>query len=1059
MLRRIGIRPGELPIVGWAALTLFLLGWADVSMKNVSEVFFAKRVGVEFFPAAFLLSSLLLVGTTYLVAGLAGRTDRVRLLPKLLLGLAVSLLPLWLLLRTGHVVGAALPLLLSKQVESIALISFLLALGDLLHQRQSKRLLAPLMAGMTLGYMLGSFASDPIADVLGIDGLLPFSSGVMALAALCALPLRNVGRPRLAGESGAGPEVPTLAPLPVAARSEATGVRRLWRESQLFRLLALLTAFNALLGPMLYYQFQYVADIATAGTDGEDRLLAIYAQFRGWISVGILVIQLGLASNLFKRIGLPLAAAISPVVYLLGFAGLSIQLSLTAGVAALAGTKLVDDAVFDPALRVLYNLFREGIRARASALLEGPVKRMGGVVGNVLTQAAIAFGGAGLVGFLALPAAAAWAGVAILLWRIYPRLLLGAAGTRGARGLDPLPISELLDRGTERLLAQQLVSPDPEVCRVAMDLCAEADPLRAVGGFARAAGQAPETTRPLLVLGLDRLLEAAVADPITSRDAAEDLVPLLARDEVRGLERANLVQAYGRLTLSQPAPEDRALLEEALASPEAAVRLAGRTALHRRGEESEATIAQTLSEAVAGEDPDERHIAREELRALLLQHSPETDGPAFDARAELLTRLLERPADRADAAEALADVVRHHGASAVKSAEPVLALWGDPDPRVRAAALICAGHGGLRERARAVLECIDDPDELVAAAAHEAVLALGTAAADVLLVELSYGRRSRREAILRLVREIEVGQTALRALYLRELQEVHRTLFNRAVLDSADLSPIVLQRLDERLDEGLHALLQLLSALHDQESLGDVGSQLRRSRDPRRRAIFIEAIEALLEGEERRAIVPLLEDRPLRHRAEAIASSRGMPLPPMDIALDSLRDDPDELTRILANAGQRRPLAAAGDLGDHAAMLEPVEVALYLRKTPLFESLSTRNLMEIASVTREERLAAEDMLFREGESGTAMYLIVAGRIRIVHGETTVAELGPEQFFGEMGMLEGLERSAAAIAACDVHLLRLERDDLLALMEELPAIAIGVAQELSRRLRQATEQIA
>ena len=40
----------------------------------------------------------------------------------------------------------------------------------------------------------------------------------------------------------------------------------------------------------------------------------------------------------------------------------------------------------------------------------------------------------------------------------------------------------------------------------------------------------------------------------------------------------------------------------------------------------------------------------------------------------------------------------------------------------------------------------------------------------------------------------------------------------------------------------------------------------------------------------------------------------------------------------------------------------------------------------------------------------------------------------------------------------MRLLRLERDELLALMEELPAIAIGVAQELSRRYRSALERI-
>ena len=1059
MLRRLGIQAGELRLLAWGAGTLFLLGWAEVSVKNAAEVFFIKRIDVKLLPLAFLVSSLLLVLTTWAVGRLAARSDRPRLLPKILLGLAVALVPLWLLVRGNVSSGFALLLIASKQIESIGLLMFLQALGDLLHPRQAKRLFAPLMAGMTLGTILGSFASEPLSGRLGIDGLLPFSAGIMGAAALCSLPLRR-GRVRLEPRSGRAGEGAREPRTPGAG--EQTSLVRLWQGSRLFRLLALTTLFNALLGPMLYFQFQYVADVATAGRDAEDQLLSIYAWFRGWISVGILFIQLGLASGIYRRIGLPLAAAFSPLVYLVGFAGLSVRLSLPVGVGALAGTKLVDDAVYDPALRVLYNLFREGIRSRASSLLEGPVKRGGGALGNVVTQSALWLGNAGWVGYLGLPIAAAWCGVALALWRFYPTLLMQAASARGARGLDRLPLRDLLDRATERVLARQLTSPDPEVCRVAIELCREANPERAAASLARAAREAPDATRSLLVESLDRLLEAAVADPVTSRQAAGDLAGLLGQpDKVGGLDRANVVQAFGRLTADDPLPEDRALLEQAAAEPAEAVRLAAATALHRRaGDPSHGVLLALLREAARGDDAAARQIAREELRALLIQGDPEEEAITWRGYRDLLVEMLGRPEDRAPGAEALADVALRHGRRLEPEQEARLELWDDPDPRVRAAALRFAGRSGLAEHARRIVEAIGDEDDAVAAAAHDALLALGPAAAQVLLVELSYGRRSRREDLLRLVGELEVEEHTLRHLYGRELEAVRHALLHRAALDGGPVSSMVLQRLEERIEEGVYAVFLLLAALHDDEEIAELGRHFRRSRDPRRRAILLEALEALLGSEEKKALVPLLDDRPLEQRAAVTALELGIPMPTPDLAARSLLDDRDELTRLLvrASAGLSAPLARSGHLEDHRAMLEPVEIALYLKKTPLFEDLSTRHLMDLAGVVREERHRAGAVLFREGDSGTSMYLIVEGAVRITRGDTTMAELGTEEFFGEVGLLEGVERSATATTTAPSRLLRLEHDDLMELMDEFPAIAIGVAQVLSRRLRNTLQRL-
>ncbi len=80
MLRRLGIEPGEGQLFTWGVASLFLLGWADVSLKNVSETFFLKRVGVELLPLVFLANSVLLVATTYGVGLVAARRNRLRMI-------------------------------------------------------------------------------------------------------------------------------------------------------------------------------------------------------------------------------------------------------------------------------------------------------------------------------------------------------------------------------------------------------------------------------------------------------------------------------------------------------------------------------------------------------------------------------------------------------------------------------------------------------------------------------------------------------------------------------------------------------------------------------------------------------------------------------------------------------------------------------------------------------------------------------------------------------------------------------------------------------------------
>jgi AAA family ATP:ADP antiporter len=1045
--RWLGIEPGEGRVFAWGTLALGLLGWAEVSLRNVSETLFLKKVGVEHLPSAFLLNDVLLLGATVAFVGAAARSDRLRLLPRMLALMGLAVVPLWALTGSYGQSGYVVLLVASKLVPSLALIVFWIALGDLLHGRQAKRLFAPMTAGGTLGIIAGSFASKPLGELLGIGGLLPLTGGILLLAAAAALPLRRLRAPleRLSQEA--------LRPRRVVAarntRAATTSFGGLWRESDLFKLLVVVALCGGILGPMLYWQFSYVADRATQGADGEARLLAFYASFRGWINLGVLGAQLFATSGLFRRIGIPLASAIPPVVYLLGFAGLAGQMSLAIGVGAMAATRLQDKAIYDPALRVLFSLFPEAIRSRASASIEGPVKRAGGAIGNVAVLGALALASPVWVGRAALPVALAWLVAALWLWRRYPRLLLRSVAER-VWGDGTLEHAELLDRATVRALASELGSQDPARLRAAVGLVADAEPSLAAEVFAASLERAPAQNRSILIGALDRVLEATAPELLPSAEAARSIaLRLAAPGDLSDRDRADLVQAYGRL--SERSPRD-ALLRGALDDASPAVRLAALMAIARAGGElPHLDLDAELARELHSGDPVARRTAREECRWLLLA------GPLdarFDARLAWLAGLLAHPDERADAAESLADVAARRGARAARVAEAMLALRGNPDPRLRMALLRYVGHAQLAEQAGWLVAHLVSPNESWAAAAREGLRALGPRCAEVLLRELGFGKRSLQTALVALVRELDIGQGLLRELYEREIEAVRLDLVYVAALGDRPHFAIVRQRLVERIDEQLHAALGLLAARQHDDRIAELGDQLRFARGGRRYSILVEALDSLLEPRERQRLIPLLEQGDLGRRAQLAADALGRPLPKLEETIEALLADPEDLARTLI-AGVA--LAGRAHVGDHE-VVKPVEIALQLRALPFFEALTTRQLVDLARVVKEEQHAAGDCLAREGSFDDCLYLLVEGVVSVTNRGAFLTELGPGSFFGEVAVFEGGARSATVTATSRVRALRLERADLMERMEELPGLAIGICQALSRRVRELTDRV-
>ena len=1038
-----------LPIT--AALLLALVGWSDVTVQNVAETYFLKRIGVDYLPVAFLISTALLAITTYGVSRLTARMDRTTLLPWLFLGLTLGLLPLAFLAQ-WNVAGSFVALILfSQQIKGIALLGFWVVMGDMFNARQAKRLFAPLMAGLTVGTITGSFASGPIGEYLGINGLLFVSCGVLGGASVLSLALTNLRPAHLEeslGQLSGTERVQGLVEQEPDHR--AATFRTLYREHRLFRLLLFGVVCSGLLSPMIYFQFSYVADLATSGTGGEQRLLALYAQLRGWLNVAVLIAQLLAASWLYRNIGVPLAMGLSPVSYLLGFTGLTAQFSLTTGTAALLGTRLLDRTLYDSGLRILYHLFPESVRATATALLEGPVKRIGGGIGNVLTLATLAVGGALWVSLVALPVVMVWLAATYLLWRRYPDLILEFSLAR-VRSDETEDVETLLDPVTLSVLAEYLTNDNLASARAAADLVSDAPPAMAVAAFAQAAAKSPDRNRPLLLKALDDCLMSTRDQPFGNGDTAGWVEDILSRcDQLTGQERVHAVRAYGHLVTTDK-EQAKARLESFLDDDVSAVRVTATAQLHERGTLTEAVLDVTLAEAVRGGDELARRTAREELTALLLS----SDDVNWHPRLLLLAELLQRGSDRQATAEAMVEVASARPSATAEVAPQMLALRDDANPYVKGAVMRFIGHCELEDQTAWLLEHLSSRDPREARPAREGLVALGPRVVNSLLIEHAYGKRSMHDAILSILRELDIDTGTLHGLYRQELQALRETLVHLYVLDTGNAGQdtrsvtlgLIRQRLIEQVGEGLHTAFLLLSAVHNEDRLREISELLRHTRSQGQRAALVEAMETLLTTEERAALLPLVESRSPTALGRSAASSLGMRMPSSEEVLRRLRNDPDEVLHVLIGS-----LDEASDVESRQVAGDVIGIALQLRKLPLFQHISTRELLEVTKVAREEVIPGQTTICHEGEEGPCMYLIVDGDVEVRKGENVVGHLTSGDFFGEMAVFEQEARSATVITHGDVRLLRLDGADLLRLITELPTVAIGICETLTQRVQ-------
>ncbi len=122
-----------------------------------------------------------------------------------------------------------------------------------------------------------------------------------------------------------------------------------------------------------------------------------------------------------------------------------------------------------------------------------------------------------------------------------------------------------------------------------------------------------------------------------------------------------------------------------------------------------------------------------------------------------------------------------------------------------------------------------------------------------------------------------------------------------------------------------------------------------------------------------------------------------------------------------------------------------------LKRIPLFEDLSRRELIELARISEDVEVPEGKVLCKEGELGHEFFVIVEGEAEVTRRGKHLATDGRGDFFGEISLLEKSRRVATVTAKTPLRFFVLTGHDFRHLLDQNPTVERKVLHALARRV--------
>ncbi len=1051
----LNLEPGEERGAKLMLAHSFAMGLSTVFFETAASALFLARFEKDALPYVYIAAAVLntLTGVFYSAA-----LDRLPF-ATLMRGTLVFLLASVLALRGGLALTSAaaiyfLLLVFYRILSALTDLEYWAVAGRLYDVRQAKRLYGMVGTGEVLARIAGSFSIPLLLKLLDVRNLLLLSA--LALTACLWLLLRTLP---LVGETAA----------PAGAGAQGLGGLR-----SLPRLLAngyLLSLFSVIVFGVLakyFVDYAFLSGLKSSYSDPA-ALASFFALFSGITQVLSLLCRLFISGPLIERHGIRFGLLVLPLFHVVCTALILLDSGLFGHMGIVFWLVVANQGIYkvlkhpidNPSFKVLYQPLRKDQRLAAQIAVDTMVTPITtGVAGAVMLlftvvipYTPVRFAGVMLLAF------AGWVLVARRAGEAYSRAL-----TRALRGrLVHDGAFDWRDQRSVELLEETLGSDRPDEVLFALDLIERTGHPRFVRDAARLFSHPSPEVRRGALLRVERARPRDAA-PWVMRRVSEEEDPVVREAAVRAL-------------LALAGPEATPYLMAALESSAPGVRAAAAAGLLRlggaEGEEAALKALRSMAEApvvavriaAARVVGDVQHVELDNLLARLLQ-----DRLMEVRRAALFAAgRLADPALFPRMIRALSELRVAAAASAALIASgpavlPALEAAFESSPGLRAA--IARLLGRIREpRALQFLRTHSGfADEAVRTAVLEALRAHGYATAEAERAELEH--------------ELQ-----------REVEDAATTLGARRDLGDAPEWSLLASALDHEVERNRHRMFLLLASLYDPKAVLRARDNLSHPAKDRR-AYAHELLEVTLPRELRELAMPVLERLDAGERLERLAArfpqAQREPVERVREILElpagwatpwthavavycvakagatPLR----ELVGALADRDERwlvreTARACAAELGvpgffklERDAMLT-LERVIVLKSVDMFEGASEQVLADVAAILEETRVARGETIFRKGDLGDSLYVIVEGKVRVFDGDATVGILGERDIFGELALLDPEPRSASIEALEDTQLFRLDREAFSELMAANIDIVRGVLHVLCERLRART----
>ncbi len=136
------------------------------------------------------------------------------------------------------------------------------------------------------------------------------------------------------------------------------------------------------------------------------------------------------------------------------------------------------------------------------------------------------------------------------------------------------------------------------------------------------------------------------------------------------------------------------------------------------------------------------------------------------------------------------------------------------------------------------------------------------------------------------------------------------------------------------------------------------------------------------------------------------------------------------------------------------------DIVAQLKESSLFRGVTPEDLEALVKAMKMQTYTAGQVLFRKGDVGDTMYIIISGRIRIFTAdrygnEITLNYLDPPQFFGDFTIVDEQPRSASAVIDQAASLLTLTRDDFMVFLPQHPTVGLAMIRNMADQVRHVT----